>query len=117
MTREEEIRQEQVRNFVEERITYRDSMIKALLKEAAALGVTWADEHPKNPWRDAMADEPKKGKDVFAYIPDICGGEYCKLTYLGNYRWCQDEGGCTVEFYNIEIFWMPIPELPKGGEK
>ena len=40
-------REEQVRNFVAERITYKDSRVVAMLKEAAVLGMTWADAHPK----------------------------------------------------------------------
>ena len=58
-----------------------------------------------------MTDEPKKDQDVFAHVPNLCGGEYCKLTYLGNYRWSQDEGEWTTEFYNNEVMWMPIPKI------
>ena len=78
-------------------------------------GGLYADEHPKCPWRNVVIEEPKKDQDVFAHKQDLCGGEYCKLTYLGNYRWSQDEGEWTTEFYNNEVLWMPIPEL-KGGE-
>lgn len=105
-----ETREEQVRNFVAERITYKDSRVVTMLKEAAVLGMTWADAHPQSPWKNVMTDEPKKDQDVFAHIPNFCGGEYCKLTYLGNYRWNQDNGECTTEFYDKEVMWMPIPE-------
>ena len=73
-------------------------------------GAEWADAHPQSPWKNVMTDEPKKDQDVFAHVPNLCGGEYCKLTYLGNYRWSQDEGEWTTEFYNNEVMWMPIPE-------
>ena len=43
-------REEQVRNFVAERITYKDSRVVTMLKEAAVLGMTWADAHPISPW-------------------------------------------------------------------
>ena len=76
-----------------------------------------ADEHPKNPWKNVTTDEPRENQDIFAYFPNLCGGEYCKLTYLGNYRWSQDEGDYTTEFYNNEVLWMTIPQLPKGDER
>lgn len=109
MTREEELRK-----HTTERFKNQDEIIKSLISEAAVLGMMWADEHPKNPWRDAKTDPPKEGQEVFAHVPNLCGGEYCKLTYLGNYRWSQDDGEWTTEFNNNEVLWMPIP---KGGEK
>lgn len=68
----------------------------------------------QNPWIDVQTDTPKEGQEVFAHLPNLCGGEYCKLTYLGNYRWSQDEGECTIEFTDRVLRWMPIP---KGGEE
>lgn len=63
----------------------------------------------KNPWRDTQTDSPKEGQEVFAHVPNLCGGEYCKLTYLGDCWWRQDEGEWTTGFYNNEVLWMPIP--------
>lgn len=70
----------------------------------------------QNPWRDAKTDPPKEWQEVFAHVPNLCGGEYCKLTYLDNYRWSQDEGDWTTEFTDSTVHWMPIPQVPEGGE-
>lgn len=81
------------------------------IHRAFVAGAEWADAHPQSPWKNVMTDEPQKDQDVFAHVPNLCGGEYCKLTYLGNYRWSQDEGEWTTEFYNNEVMWMPIPKF------
>lgn len=107
-TREEEIKKVAEGKYVNTPMPYiRSSFIE---------GAQWADAHPQSPWRNVMTDEPKKDQDVFVHIPNFCGGEYCKLTYLGNYRWSQDNEEWTTEFYNNEVMWMPIPELQKGCE-
>ena len=72
-------------------------------------GVKWADEHPINPWHDAM-EEPQE-------YPILCKDklgniwvEYSLYNYVEGWAEC-------VEFNDI-IQWAYIRDLlPKGGEK
>lgn len=72
-------------------------------------GANWADEHPKNPWRDASKELPKSANEVFIYA----GG----VTTIG--RYIQDENIWRVPVFGaIEDaeYWMPIPELKEERE-
>lgn len=77
-------------------------------------GAQWADEHPKNPWRDAKKDPPKDDRDVFIKwgkndpAQRLHGvGSYHKSLFPENNGWS----------INDVTHWMPIPELEKRGEK
>lgn len=86
-------------------------------------GAQWADEHPKNPWRDAKKELPLKEN----HKDGLWGQEVLARTQSGNYyRMRVRENG---EWQNLVLneqswwlytgkvtHWMPIPDLPKGGD-
>lgn len=100
MTREEEIKLTSVRCY--KGITVQN--------QAFVEGAQWADEHPKNPWRDAKKELPKdKGVRIFVSYAGIQSSAY----YYGNNYWSVEGYG----FCDFVDYWMPIPETPKGGKK
>ena len=101
MTREEEI-YAATQQFVGE---YLDGLYDA--ETFAKKCAQWADEHPKNPWRDASKEPPKSEDEVFIYA----GG----VTMIG--RYIQDENIWRVPVFGViddADYWMPKPELPKA---
>lgn len=64
----------------------------------------WADEHPKNPWRDAKKELPKE--EGWVYV----NGERLSIYYYKNNKWYDERENITFS----PDYWMPIPELPKG---
>ena len=81
-------------------------------------GVQWADEHPKNPWRDAAKDPPKEmniDHTSDAVIVFWQGGEIGSAIY--NHDWNKWVGMHYGEDVATPLFWMPVLPLPKGGEK
>lgn len=102
MTREEEIKQASIEWLRS------DSFFHEANVESFEEGARWADEHPKNPWRDAKKDPPKDG-------------EWCLFRFTQN-AWAHGLYEARVMpntamsdyIRNGEIIsWMPISELPK----
>lgn len=115
MTREEEIRQaaEEYSGLPK----YQDPFI---------LGAQWADEHPKDPWISVNERLPEEFQIVFVRMQ---GGSCDSAMYTnGVFRrdlqlnfGMKDDGYTIISwqqmFKSNITHWMPIPELPKGGEK
>ena len=130
MTREEEIRQEAL-NYAE-KIDYDlwldtehpKSYAKMLVMATAEDNAKWADEHPKNPWRDASKELPLKenykdglwGQEVLARTQS---GSYYRMRVRENGEWQNLEHGQPEWWlYTGKVtHWMPIPELQEGGEE
>ena len=86
----------------------------------------WADEHPKNPWRDAKKDPPKReiGNKICYTFLDTAFSELVEQRYyrfaeykkygLGEEGWIDEYGNRIL--VEIADYWMPIPTL-EGGEK
>ena len=113
-TREEEIKQ-QALNYAE-KIDYNlwldtehpKSYAKMLVMATAEDNAKWADEHPKSPWRDAKKELPQLKQPVI--LKDWSGrNTYYESLSTGDLQYIKE---------NPELwpYWMPIPELPKGGE-
>lgn len=97
-------REEQVRKFVEELITYKDSRVVALFKEAAVLGMTWADAHPKNPWisvEERLPDKVNKFLSDEVLVRYLRGGKEYKFVTHYDYEYQ------TWNIPNV-THWMPI---------
>lgn len=94
MNREEEIK-ELTRNLhsqFEKRIGFVD---------VVRMSIQWADAHQPNPWRDAKKELPMLGELV-----NIAVGKA-----IGFIRYIE-----PTDFIDNGVeYWMPIPELPKGG--
>lgn len=70
-------------------------------------GAQWADEHPKNPWRDARKELPVDYKSVLIRY----GEDYAHYgIYRYNHERCYWE---NMSLYHMTPpdYWMPIPEL------
>lgn len=108
MTREEEIKRAAE--------TYYGEMYHKSAMEYFAKGAKWADEHPKNPFRDAKTDRPEDDSDVIVLLEDkswtkgFCRG---KIWYVQRHQLQNNYYARSKDVTH----WMPIPELPKGGEK
>lgn len=85
-------------------------------------GAEWADRNPKNPWRDAKTSKPKRTgvSDYDDWTSDVVyvmmENGYTSSAYydhLGG-EWRDYGNGYRIQG---PTYWMPIPELPKGGEK
>ena len=71
-------------------------------------GVRWADEHPQSPWI-SVEDRIPTGKVIVIDSNGLIStGIFCGDI---NKTWYVD-GVCITNVTH----WMPIPELPKGGE-
>ena len=101
MTREEEIK-----FAANEDILYRDSVVAI---DRFIAGAEWADEHPKSPWISVEDRLPEYGELVLAVIE----GEVC-LCECATDDGVWFERGLTTD---KPTYWMPIPEIPKGGEQ
>lgn len=99
MTREEEI-YATTQQFVGE---YLNGLYDA--ETLARKCAKWADEHLKNPWRDAKTDPPKDTKPVIGYA----GG------HITQYVYSPEEKIWAFEIFLSDApdYWMPIPEFPK----
>lgn len=98
--------------------------LEALFEQA----VQWADEHPKNPWRSPKVELPNEGEIVLTKILNTIdgGGEHNESEmiqvqkYIG--RWITDRAeqhrmsGILFDTISKVTAWMPIPQVPKGGE-
>ena len=115
MTREEEIRQAYL-NWASDI----ECSEYTVWKDACR----WADEHPKNPWRDIYEEQPelvnRHERGCFSGFIDSdpvliryktdSGQYFVKQAVFSKYK---DE---EPMFYGVgEVtHWMPIPESPKG---
>lgn len=82
-------------------------------------GMKFREEHPKNPWRKTPFNTSDKEAGRFVgkkYIVSV-NGEIHKATYKGYGCWTLENGKTATENKFTEVYWIPIPELPKGGEK
>ena len=106
MTRKEEIEKLSEELFA----TYLDTDCSFL--EIVKRVIKWANEHPKNPWRDVKKEQPKDG-------------EWCLFKFTtpswshGLYEARQMPNMAMNDYIKSGeiIGWMPIPEPPKGDEK
>lgn len=95
------------------------------------VGARWADEHPKSPWINTHKSLPK-AIDILG-ISDVSKIKWClchtKVAYqtyfVGYYAvsiddehkvWCNIRGEEVCGPYEVD-YYMPLPELPKGGER
>lgn len=101
------------------------------------VGARWADEHQKSPWISPDNSLPAPGEKVL-----ICVNSNSRSTATINQRTYHFEiserlssvelgrlkrkGWCPCDKYGFPnhgydtfevVYWMPLPELPKGGEK
>lgn len=111
MTREEEIKQAAYAQYCNS-----ESICFTLLCNSFKQGAEWADNHPKSLWVKFTGELPplqepiiiavkNKNKEDGIWLYDLCmffGGDY-----TDNNNW---EGKVNWE---IPIYWMPIPKLPK----
>ena len=115
MTREEEFE-----NFVKHEYNFVNGDIDYIA--GIRKGKTWADEHPKSPWKDVKKELPKackkynnndalKGKSKYVLTISADGDLVVARYDTINKRWCNFKTYLTTP-----IVWMPIPEFPKGGE-
>lgn len=95
------------------------------------VGARWADEHQKSPWINTHKSLPK-AIDILDYsdLSEIkwclCHTKVAYLTYFVGYYavsiddehkvWCNIRGEEVCGPYEVD-YYMPIPEMPKGGEK
>ena len=85
--------------------------IAKLIREAFAVGVVWADEHPKNVWHDPE-DEPKDAKDLLLIDTKGCVWVGYVSHTNGAPRWK------TYVQKGKAAKWAYITDLlPKGGEE
>ena len=90
-------------------------------------GAKWADEHPKSPWISVKERLPERmtsrdsngakiinccSKDVFGYDASYNIGRLVCYNHESE-LWESHDSYMIGEI----TYWMPIPELPKGGEK
>lgn len=100
----------------------RNSIYDALLTMA-----DYVESHPKNPWRDAKKDPPKReiGNKIYYTFLDISFDGVNEQRYyhfaeykrygFGNKGWVDEDGNLVL--VEIADYWMPIPELKKGELK
>lgn len=81
----------------------------------------WEDEHPKNLWRNVEDELPPKAngpflrKDEKDKLVIATDGFHCYYAYRSwTGKWTNFYGQSVI-FATI-LYWMPIPETPKGGE-
>ena len=80
------------------------------------VGARWADEHQKSSWISVKDRLPQLGHSVLVALPDgTCSTgslhDYSEVNY-----WNIDHSGDLTEVEDSD-YWMPLPELPKGGER
>lgn len=105
-------REEEIREAAWDRTNYPDceNYCTQRLSTIFEAGAQWADEHPKNPWRDAKKDPPRDG-EWFVAITDLMNG--LKVPVVGRI-------GIDIfiqAFKRRYQYWMPIQPLQEGGEK
>lgn len=80
--------------------------------DVVRMSIQWADEHPKNPWRDAKKELPEKINKFFSDFVLVMytrgGKPYPSIT-----RYDYD---CGIWEIDNVTHWMPFPQPPKGGK-
>lgn len=123
MTRNEEIRKEA--------LNWKTDDNEFIAQTAFEAGALWADEHQKSPWINTHKSLPK-AIDILDYsdLSEIkwclCHTKVAYLTYFVGYYavsiddehkvWCNIRGEEVCGPYEVD-YYMPIPEMPKGGEE
>lgn len=104
MTREEE-KKFLIEHLVKVWESGANQNLKSLLSQVA----DWCEEHPKNPLRDEQIELPEDDRLVIGLFRDgsICG---CRCS--------PEERIWFIDIFVTDppLYWMPKPELPKGGE-
>lgn len=72
-------------------------------------GARWADAHPQSPWVSVKEKLPSPYENV--YVAGLTG----RGMGVGGVDYINANG--KWQYYVGVDYWMPIPELPKGGEK
>lgn len=125
MTREEEIMQ-QALNYAE-KIDYNlwldtehpKTYAKMLVMATAEDNAQWADEHPKNPWKDASVEKPPYDTDcddetsVYVIVRQEQGNVLEAYYDYDNKDWRDREHNWRLQ---DPTNWMPIPELKEGKQ-
>ena len=122
MTREAEIRQ-----TADEWLGYyHPTCTQDMLVEAFRCGAEWADAHQPSPWISVEDRLPEKTKGIFScqvreleedkivYYKDTRG--YIHTGFFSAHNHWRDLDRDNGAIYPV-THWMPIPGLPKGGEK
>lgn len=106
MTRNEEIRQEALK--------WKTDDNEFIAQTAFEAGALWADEHPKSARISCKDRLPKEFEFVLLHL----AGDDSNLYVTGalfNYVWR------TITLKRVSLegvdYWMPIPDVPKGGEQ
>lgn len=74
-------------------------------KDVALKLINWADEHPKNPWRDAKKELPEETGDYL-----VCVEQRVSFAFFS-----VEHGRFIHVPQTMKItHWMPIPKLKKG---
>ena len=116
MTREEEIRKAIDTIFPIPASAKGRDYEQALMATGFQAGAQWADDNPKSPWTKFTEKFPpqqepiiiamkNKNKEDGIWLYDLCkffGGDY-----TDNNNWEEKVN------WEIPIYWMPIPNLPK----
>ena len=135
MTREEQVSKamEGIFNDVNRECNNDDKMFDIV--EYSKRIAQWFDEHPKSPWISVKDRLPEKHRQI-----KIKHGDADLDWISAEVIFIDDDGDCFVGMYdfgteqwviNQDVFlyyhdvydggiithWMPIPEVPKGGEE
>lgn len=122
MTRKEEIKcasKDYINYLLDKQEYHNENYTEYDIQQAFEKGAKWADNHPKSPWikfteKFLPQQEPiiiamkNKNKEDGIWLYDLCkffGGDY-----TDNNNW-EDKVN-----WEIPIYWMPIPNLPKEYE-
>lgn len=81
--------------------------------ESFKAGAHWADIHPKSPWISINEQLPQVGTLVLWK-----GYRDMLVAFRDEHNCINYKGGYFGTIHSLELdYWMPIPELPKGGKK
>lgn len=99
--------------------------------EAFKAGAHWADAHPQSPWISTHKSLPK-AIDILDYSDMskikwcLCHTKEAYQTYFVGYYavsiddehkvWCNIRGEEVCGPYDVD-YYIPLPELPKGGRR
>lgn len=85
--------------------------------KAFKAGAHWADIHPQSPWINTKDRLPLLQGRYFVHLKcgDVSTAGLTKV--CGEICWDVDINRHRYMDLNEVDFWMPIPELPKGGRE